>query len=148
MKKLTLVVLFIGCVLALTRTASAQEVPYYGACRDGLFFREDVIDLVSSNIQSIFIGSSVTNWKLKEATLYGNPNDPTAPGVYLLKTAKPLKVGRKIVMWAKIDEKTWLPAALMDYEIFQDGDIISNGQTGENAGFNIQCIVLDLSFLK
>jgi hypothetical protein len=120
----------------------SAQVPYdslYGACPEGVYFREDIIDLCSRQpVESIMIGGSVTNWVMKEAKLYGDPNNPSAPRYYVLKTTKNLKVGKTVTIYAQVDKETWLPGALEGFDVFCDEDIIDNGQTGKDKGFNIR----------
>lgn len=133
--------LFLLFFLLISIPAFAQ-VPYdslYGACPEGVYFREDVIDLCSKQpVESIMIGGSVTNWVMKEAKLYGDPNNPSAPRYYVLRTSKKLKVGKTVTIYAQIDKETWLPSALESFDVFCDEDIVDNGQTGKDKGFNIK----------
>lgn len=128
-------------MIAQSKQASAQTPPdsLYGACPEGVYFREDVIDLVSKELaKSIMIGGSVTNWVLKEALLYGDPFNSNAPGYYVLRFKKLLKVGRTITIYVKVDESTWLPDAASDFDIFKDEDVVRNDQdTGWNLRFKV-----------
>ena len=143
MKKLTLVIFFVACMIAIAKQSSAQT-PYdllYGACPEGIYVREDVIDLVATNlVQSIQIGGSVTSWVMKEAKLYGDPANPSNPGYYVLRFKKRLKIGATLEIYIQVDKDIWLPAAAKEFDIFRDEDVIPNDQ---KTGFNLKVTVGD-----
>ncbi|MCX6793022.1 MAG: hypothetical protein NTY12_03265 [Candidatus Falkowbacteria bacterium] len=128
-------------MLTMVKVSIAQT-PYdslYGACPEGVYFREDVVDLCSKvAVQSILIGGSPTNWILKEAKLYGDPNNPSGPGYYVLRTSRNLKVGKTVIIYAQVDKETWLPAALESFDIISETDLVDNGLTGKEKSFNIK----------
>jgi len=117
---------FIGSILALAKVSPAQTPidSLIGVNSRYAYVREDLaLFLTDTTTKVIGIGGSFTkSWKLQDAKFYWDKSNPDNYGYYILKLPKKLKVGVKIIMYVRVDSKTWIPDAIVKggYDIFPD----------------------------